>query len=565
MCDVNNIRDPIQSTLVPDDIDYLLATGALILPTISLEKALLHAYVNYVHPSMPLLDLHHFLVVLDRRNSSLGHISLLLYQAVMFAATAFVDGEALHEAGYPIRKKARKDYFQKARLLYEFDYDLLLMTYWQEAPNEQKDMWHWLGLQHDPSNMGLPIREQNLRKRIWWCCVMRDRLIALGMRLSTQIGNEEFDVRMLQESDFEFATSPEDNVTIPAEYTYLLDTARQQELAALCISKAQLCIHIGSMLLAQYSLLRPNQAQAEATADINMRLYPRHLSDDWKSFQLVDAALLLWFRSLPLACQYRPLHSLTAKDGMGVVAVHRTLLHMLYHATTAALHRPRLLRVSSTHAPMMSSQTQEQSRLRARDAALHITQMAVELCASDLDKYLPNAGVAVVMLAMAISLLEIKNHDQRVHDQGRSCFYTCLHILDRLRQIHPSADWATTFFKAALGKVEIDMETRLGTMIQRNHQSFGSVVNPILQVRADERPVNIIPTSKTHPAVFHESMVPNMLAPQPAKDLALDTEVTALHTAQVYEETGSLGLEVFEYGDIDWGVFMSLELDSYSQ
>lgn len=61
------------------------------------------------------LELFLFLTAVNAGDSSAGKVSLLIYQAVMFAATAFVDVEALLEAGYTTRKAARKVFFQKTR------------------------------------------------------------------------------------------------------------------------------------------------------------------------------------------------------------------------------------------------------------------------------------------------------------------------------------------------------------------------------------------------------------------------------------------------------------------
>jgi hypothetical protein len=65
---------------------------------------------------MPLLDLYEFLMIVESGNGTLGRISLILYQAVMFAGSAFCDMEHLHNAGYSSRKQARKDFFQKTRV-----------------------------------------------------------------------------------------------------------------------------------------------------------------------------------------------------------------------------------------------------------------------------------------------------------------------------------------------------------------------------------------------------------------------------------------------------------------
>lgn len=106
----------LPSKIATDDVNYLHIKGALTLPNITLQNALLKSYVEYVHPYMPLMDLHEFLSIVNRRDGLNGQTSLFLYQAVMFSATAFVDMKHLREAGYSTRKAARKAFFQKTRV-----------------------------------------------------------------------------------------------------------------------------------------------------------------------------------------------------------------------------------------------------------------------------------------------------------------------------------------------------------------------------------------------------------------------------------------------------------------
>lgn len=98
------------------DIDYLFAKGALSLPETSVRNALLRSYLEYVHPYMPLVEVHELLQIIDDGTGQYGRISLLLFQAIMFAGTAFVDMDELRAAGYSSRKSARKAFFQKARV-----------------------------------------------------------------------------------------------------------------------------------------------------------------------------------------------------------------------------------------------------------------------------------------------------------------------------------------------------------------------------------------------------------------------------------------------------------------
>jgi hypothetical protein len=107
---------PLPSKISPEDVQYLALKGALTLPNITLQNALLQCYIEYVYPYMPLIDLHDFLSIVDRRDGVNGQTSLLLYQSIMFSATAFVDMRHLREAGFPSRKAARKAFFQKTRV-----------------------------------------------------------------------------------------------------------------------------------------------------------------------------------------------------------------------------------------------------------------------------------------------------------------------------------------------------------------------------------------------------------------------------------------------------------------
>lgn len=107
---------PLPAKIGPDEISYLDKKGALTVPKGTLRSEILRAYVEFVHPYMPLLDLHDFLTVIDRPDGSKGKISLILFQAVMFAGSAFVDMSHLRSAGYATRKEARKDFFQKTRV-----------------------------------------------------------------------------------------------------------------------------------------------------------------------------------------------------------------------------------------------------------------------------------------------------------------------------------------------------------------------------------------------------------------------------------------------------------------
>ena len=107
---------PVTSRLSADDIDLLRSRGAFSIPETELRNELLRCYVRWVHSFMPVLDLHEFLRCIAENDPN-GNISLLLFQAVMFVGTAFVDLKYLRAAGYEKRKDARKALFKRVKVL----------------------------------------------------------------------------------------------------------------------------------------------------------------------------------------------------------------------------------------------------------------------------------------------------------------------------------------------------------------------------------------------------------------------------------------------------------------
>ncbi|CAK7272017.1 hypothetical protein SEPCBS57363_004917 [Sporothrix epigloea] len=475
---------PLPAKMAPEDIVYLHSKSVFSLPDAELQKALLHAYIEFVHPYMPLLELHQFLETIVDRDGKSGTVSLLLYHAVMFTASSFVPAKYLKAAGFSRRREARKSFFMKARALYDLDYEtdrltlvqaLLLMTYWYETPDDQKDTWHWMGvavslahtigLHRDPRTTGEPIRRQRLRKLLWWCCFMRDRMIALGMRRPKRIRNEDADVPMLTPSDFEKAILPDDIDVVPAECRYVRDIEMQEQLAELCVEKAKLCVLVGNMLQQQYTILpRGRQRGSDAGPRNNtMMLFPNWpLSDDGNGsgpseVDKIDANLRAWLLALPASCRYSPLTPVDVQNGRATVAVQRTLLHLVYQTTMSALHRPRI-QPAAIGAPMLSIEQQEFSRGRVRDAADCVTRMGGEMLRLRLEPYLPTAGVTVFLPAMFAHLLDIKGgvpHERR--QQAVLGFLTCMRIMESLRERYAAAEIAKGFVESLLEKAGIDL------------------------------------------------------------------------------------------------------------
>jgi hypothetical protein len=107
---------PLPQHIASVDIDHLFSKGALSIPSIPARNALFRSYVEFVHPYMPVIEIHELMEIVEEGTGASGQLSLLLFQTIMFAGTAFVDMKYLRSAGYSNRTLARKAFFQKARV-----------------------------------------------------------------------------------------------------------------------------------------------------------------------------------------------------------------------------------------------------------------------------------------------------------------------------------------------------------------------------------------------------------------------------------------------------------------
>lgn len=216
-CDLSNVSS--------EDISYLRNKGCFDFPEKGILNELLLSYFDYIAPHMPFIDetgfweMYHALYYDGNQSRSdelnTSGLTLLLFQAMLFAATTCAPMTVLSRLGYASRSTARRDAFFRVRALYSLNVErdstalvqtFLLMSYWRGDIGEDKDVWHWTGLAvstaidiglHRRSKVGLTQRQYTLRRRLWWSCVLRDRLVALSQQRQPRIRLEESDVSML--------------------------------------------------------------------------------------------------------------------------------------------------------------------------------------------------------------------------------------------------------------------------------------------------------------------------------------------------------------------------------
>ncbi|KAL4789149.1 hypothetical protein BDV19DRAFT_395316 [Aspergillus venezuelensis] len=186
-------------------ISVLGARGCLSFPNKAELDIFIRHYFLYVHPFTPLFDEAEFWRVYQNRLTCDMRLSIFLFRAMIFAASCFVPTEVARRCGYSSLLEARDDLYRKTKLLYESSIEkdqltiaraaILLTYYSSDSEVEANSEWLRIAISHTRAIQAVEPRSKSLSpavrtsqfKRLWWCCLVRDRIISLGMRRPIQI------------------------------------------------------------------------------------------------------------------------------------------------------------------------------------------------------------------------------------------------------------------------------------------------------------------------------------------------------------------------------------------
>lgn len=174
------------------------------------------------------------------------------------------------------------------------------MSHYYPSMVEQKHTWFWVhqaiglaqgaGLHRDASQ----VPQRKLWARIWWACLVRDRLVTLGTGRPMHINSLDCNVPMLTPSDLEEEGDSEDDRTVKAIF----------------VEFVRLCQYMEGVL---------SLPQSVATAENSL---PEQIS-------LCETTLQHWRDNLIPAARRRE-DSGISYEKRSVCALYRAVLHMIY-------------------------------------------------------------------------------------------------------------------------------------------------------------------------------------------------------------------------------------------
>lgn len=335
---------------------------------------------------------------------------------------------------------------------------LIIMSHWYETPDDQKDACHWLqiaislsrraGLDQNPANMAIPETERRMRRRIWWSCVNRDPLCALGLKSRLSFHPRDHDVPDLRVDDFELGDVPPEGFE---RVGIAWPPGKRRLLCLASISQTQLHKHLYDVLSEQYKLgdYRSTSRKAD-TKSTKMVLLPVTTEATRSNLEKLEDRLRSWHKSLPSELQTTAVGAEISDSGFESFVVFRTVLHMLYHTSLITLYRP-WLRPPHNMVVVYGSETEAASlqilQTLIRRSAQAITDLAVELHQIDLVRHLPQTGISALVAAVVSHIFDMLSSSDEIQRAALRGFEQCSHLLNELRENYYSADFSADFVK----------------------------------------------------------------------------------------------------------------------
>ncbi|QPC69325.1 hypothetical protein HYE68_000077 [Fusarium pseudograminearum] len=217
------LQVPDTKDLLPQDLAFLVSQGCFIVPQRAALDDFLRQYFLHVHPMLPILNEKDFWLSYSSVDSDVEYqMPMLVLQGVLFISSGFVSAETIKMLGFPDVHQAKLAFYRRAKLLYDFSCEKsciaiaqasLLLAHTHLIPRciaGNKPLGSiWLGIAisyarvakaHCYSSLR-PSRDtevakvqkaRNTLKRLWWCCIICDRLLPLTSRQNIKITPANF-------------------------------------------------------------------------------------------------------------------------------------------------------------------------------------------------------------------------------------------------------------------------------------------------------------------------------------------------------------------------------------
>ncbi|KAF5026983.1 hypothetical protein F66182_1013 [Fusarium sp. NRRL 66182] len=359
------------------DIQFLDSEGCFELPAARLLDQFFHQYFTNVHPMLPMLSEHDLSEARSGPNPLQSKMmSLLLVQAMLFAACSC--------QSIILQKVQEASKIQTAQAA-------LLLTYWTppfKADSRPNTMWLMAAIENakdcqanfhsDVSNpSSLSVGEQSSLRRLWWCCIIRDRILPLGLRRCIHITRAHFDF----EKNMSLG-STELQAEIQRSKTYCDDT--KKSLSTIIDQVVKLSVILTDILLLAFPISSTEQSE-DAPAQISK----------------CKQALADWYVN---GSSYGMVGNTLMADRS--VFLHNNLMHTYYHWATIVMCHVDMRDIETRQLGLhLKTDASDACRL-AEVSMIGIVESLSRLNQSGLTRCLPISIVAYAAFPLAIHVFD---------------------------------------------------------------------------------------------------------------------------------------------------------------
>ncbi|KAF5007707.1 hypothetical protein FDECE_5955 [Fusarium decemcellulare] len=409
---------------------------ALTFPARHVADRLVYDFFKLVHPTFPVLNRRSFTQLYRQ-----GKVSPIVLQTVFLLGVTVCGDDLLREARFNDRVTARRTHYLRAKTLYDIDYEtdrtdlasaLMLLSFWWNSPDDQKDSWYWLGCATSyAQSLGMhPLPILPWIKRQGLCgresggpylydyaafalhlltLKIRDRHTAACFGRPCRVRDEDCDVEPMTEQDLTFDQGFDETlVPVQKDYhvAYFLEMAKLSEI-------------LGDIIIGEFSPRRPALERYD-TENIEQRLV------QWES------RLPEYLRQLP------PDESLGA-------SYWASMLQIAHQNYRILLFRPRTVDNESPE--------EAERDVKVRMAADSVTRMAEDLLAAGIMRISQIHLTPAVFGALSIHTMVICRKDPVRRQLAGNKSRQCILALSELAKTWPVGLWTMRFFVNLMGRL----------------------------------------------------------------------------------------------------------------
>ncbi|KAL2755720.1 hypothetical protein ACRALDRAFT_1082152 [Sodiomyces alcalophilus JCM 7366] len=263
--------------------------------------------------------------------------------------------------------------------------------------------------QQQDHQYALAAKKQNTLKRLWWCCIIRDRVMGLGMRRPLHLTRAHFDPDAAPNCPALGVPDLADEISRSRVYP----PATKRSLAEVLEQLVELCVVLTDVLVLVFPLDDSPGWGREMRAEERARVRDGKI------------ALRRWYKDVtlrfPMGGGRDASRNAGGRGGRGSefqhdsVILYTNLMYMYYHSSRVVLSHHEVLHLAITAAapsfdtiPTRDLAIIGENRHELQDAASGVTECLRELIQLRLARWLPISAVACTALPLVLHILDVK-------------------------------------------------------------------------------------------------------------------------------------------------------------